>query len=140
MVLRADRKALDTGRYRRERLTETRAKRLRELLEDYNVLRNSYADLEGKVLLFSCCDIGKPSGLAEYVSRISRAKAVITYDGWVSDQTVHVIEPLLYFRLVHHENKRATPAKLVEEVRASVLDEEGNRVPLVCFVNGVRVA
>jgi len=86
--------------------------------------------------VFSTCEIGKPKGLAQLISRVSGAKAVITYDGFVADREANVTEALLYFRLLTMETKQRTSGRIVGEVREFMRQSLGQRIPLVCYSNG----
>lgn len=131
--------AKETGRYRRSRVTKAIARGIDEDLASYALIRDTFANLSDKVLVFSACNIGKQHGLAQHISRISGAKAVITYDDVITDQAANLAEAVLYFKLVWHETKRSTPAKIVSSVLSSLTTEDSAAIPLVCFVDGRRV-
>lgn len=134
------RSALRQGIYRRQQLRANSRRALEEDIEQYECLQRIFSNLTGKILLLSTCDIGKRNGLAQYISQISDAKAVITYDGVVSDHEVNVAEALLYLRLHTMETKRRPPRVIVSEVRNMLKESFGRRIPLVCFVKGKKIA
>jgi hypothetical protein len=127
---------LERGMYRKEQLTKGSRKIIQDNLLQYALIDRIFSGLKEKILVFSTCEIGKPKGLAEFISRVSGAKAVITYDGFVADREANVIEALLYFRLLTMETKQRTSGRIVEEVRESMRQSLGQRIPLVCYRNG----
>ena len=134
------RACLDKGTWRKQRLTPGDRRIIEDNLLQYELIRSVFSQLDGKLLIFSACDIGKPRGLAEYVSRVSGAKAVITYDGFVTDEEANVVEVLLYYRLLSFETKKRTSGRIVAEVRDVMTTMLGHSVPIVCYENGLRTA
>jgi hypothetical protein len=96
--------------------------------------------MSGRIIFFSTCDIGKPKGLAEYVSSISRAKAVIAYEDSIDDHEANLTEAMVYSQLLLLETKRRSPGTIVANARDQLQQSLRRRIPLVCFVNGRRVA
>jgi hypothetical protein len=83
-----------------------------------------FAGLEGKVLIFSCCQIGADRAAMEEIKRVSGAAAVIAYRVTVSDWYTNLVEALIYDRLV---NTRLSPQAAVGKI-AGALDGLGVRV------------
>lgn len=134
------RSALERGVYRRQKMNPKLRRLVRDDIQQYERLVRIFSGLQGKVLLFSTCDVGKQNGLAQYVSQISGAKAVITYDADVSDHEANVAESLLYLRLHTMETKRRPPGVIVTEVRQTLKESLERSIPLVCYVNGNKKA
>lgn len=59
-----------------------------------------FAGLEGKLLIFSCCQIGSDKVAMRYLLRRSNAAAIITYDRDIDDVYSFLSEALVYSRLL----------------------------------------
>jgi hypothetical protein len=110
----------------------------RDLL-DYARLRDCFEGLDHKILMFSTCDVGRPGGLAQYVSEISGAKAVIAYCENVYDHQTNAAEALLYWQLIWMQSKKNTPAKIVRHLRETSPKVLAHKLPIVCYVDGEQV-
>lgn len=86
-----------------------------------------FEGLDGKVLLFSCCEIGANRRVLERIKRASGASAVIAYRVAVNDWYTNIAEALLYERLV---NSSMTPQHAVRLV-GEALQCLGTRVDTV---------
>lgn len=105
----------------------------------YQDVRRCFGNLAGKVLVFSACEVGRPGGFAQYVSKISGARAVVAYDGTVSDGQTNAAEVLLFWQLRSMESKKMTVAKIVRRLRESSPWLLGGKLPIVCYVDGRQV-
>ena len=69
--------------------------------------------LKGKIIIFSCCEIGNDIKAMEEIKQISQASAVISYRKSVLDAYTNLTEVLLYDRLI---NTRKHPRIIVDQV------------------------
>jgi hypothetical protein len=83
-----------------------------------------FAGLEGKILIFSCCEIGADHRALETVRNVSGAAAVIAYRVTVDDWYTNLAEALLYQLFI---KTGLSPHSVVEKV-CGLLDEMGARV------------
>lgn len=83
-----------------------------------------FKDLQDKILLFSCCQIGRDREVLEIIKDVSGAAAVISYRVDVNDWYTNLAEALLYERLI---KSTMSPQKAVRLV-AEVLDRMGVKV------------
>lgn len=99
---------------------------LRLTFEKMDLAENAdiFRDLDGKVIIFSCCDIGADRRVLEIVKEVSKASAVIGYRVEVEDWYTNLAEALLYERLI---NSSMHPRKAVELV-GEILDQMGARL------------
>lgn len=91
-----------------------------------------FKGLRGKIIIFSCCEIGKDRKVLETIKKASGAKAIIAYRNDVSDTDTNLCEVLLYDRLIE---TRMSPKKVVESVMRALdgLGIRGKKKPkLVC--------
>ena len=97
-----------------------------------------FRGLNGKVLIFSCCQVGADAEAMLAVKKISGAAAVIAYRKEVDDWYTNVAEGMLYERLINAP--ALSPKKVVRLVTRAIdllgirLPDEVTRKPvLVCF-------
>jgi len=83
-----------------------------------------FQGLDGKIIIFSCCDIGADRCVLETVKEMSGASAVIGYRVQVEDWYTNLAEALLYERLI---NTSMHPRKAVE-LAGEILDRMGVRL------------
>ena len=83
-----------------------------------------FVGLVGKILIFSCCEVGADRRALETVQEASGAAAVIAYRVTVDDWYTNLAEALLYQFFV---NTALSPGRVVEKV-VRLLDEMGARV------------
>ncbi len=104
-----------------------------------DLLKNAdvFKGLDGKILIFSCCEVGGNSRAMEAVKEASGAAAVIAYRRWVYDWHSNICEVLLYDRLIE---TRKSPRKVVKAVNDALEDlgirvgPEGSKKPvLLCY-------
>lgn len=76
-----------------------------------------FEGLRGKVIVFSCCQIGADTLVLERIKETSKAAAVIAYRKNVDDWYTNVVEALLYERLI---KSRMKPQMIVEKVAAAL--------------------
>lgn len=69
-----------------------------------------FKGLDGKIIIFSCCEIGADHRVLETIKQASGAAGVIAYRVAVNDWYTNVAEGLLYERLI---NTTCTPQKAV---------------------------
>lgn len=55
-----------------------------------------FSDLEGKIFIFSCCTVGTDRAAMRQLLKVSKAKAIITYDDDIDDAYAFLAEALLY--------------------------------------------
>jgi hypothetical protein len=103
---------------------------------EYEKVHACFEQLDGKILVFSACEVGRPGGLAEYVSKISGAQAVIAYSSYVYDHQTNTAEALLYWQLIRMQSKKMTPAKIVQRLRETSPSVLAHKLPIVCYVDG----
>ena len=105
-----------------------------DLVKDKNVFEN----LEGKIVIFSCCEIGDDIKAMEEIKQISQASAIISYRKSVLDSYTNLTEVLLYDRLI---NTRKHPRIIVDQiqkllrdlgVRFTDINEKASKPVLVC--------
>ena len=108
---------------------------MRFTFERLDLLKYSelFAGLDGKVLLFSCCEIGENVRAIEHIKEVSNASAVIAYRTAVRDHFTNLVEVLLYERIF----AGVKPAAAVEQVARSlhelgVRNERERKSVLVC--------
>jgi hypothetical protein len=118
------------------KVSKAERRELEQDLDDYARLHKCFANLDDKIVLFSACDVGRPGGLAQYVSEISGAKAVIAYSENVFDYQTNAAEALLYWQLVCMQSKKMTPAKIVAQLRETSPRVLAHKLPIVCYVGG----
>lgn len=118
------------------RLSAAERRGLERDQDEYRKLRQCFEDLGGKVIVFSACEVGRPGGLAEYVSKVSGARAVIAYSTTVHDPQTNGAEALLYWQLIWMQSKKMTPAKIVARLRESSPSVLAHKLPIVCYVKG----
>jgi len=85
---------------------------------------NVFAGLDGKIIIFSCCEIGADRRAMETVRSESGAAAVIAYRVTVDDWYTNLAEALLYQYFVCTS---LSPQHVVKRV-SEILDEMGARV------------
>ena len=78
-----------------------------------------FEGLDGKVLIFSCCEIGRDRKAMRIIKESSGAAAVISYRMSVRDSYANLSEVLLYDRLL---DSRFSPIKAVEQVQSILKD------------------
>jgi len=83
-----------------------------------------FKDLQDKILLFSCCQIGQDRKVLEIIKDVSQAAAVISYRLDVNDWYTNLAEALLYERLI---KSTISPQKAVRLV-GEVLEHLGTKV------------
>jgi hypothetical protein len=97
-----------------------------------------FRQLDGKVLIFSSCDIGADRPTMERILDFSRARAVIGYTKEIDDAYSYLAESLLYGLLL---DSSLSPAEIVKRVRLALRQIRLRRTetarevhsPLVCF-------
>lgn len=117
-------------------------RQLNEDLKKYEQVDKIFGNgsFNGQIVVFSACEVGKEGGLAQYVSGISGAKAVIAYDDEVNDDQTNVAEAVLYWKLVYLQNKASPPAALIRQLRKSSRSTMGWELPIVCYQNGEKAS
>jgi len=91
-----------------------------DLIENVDIFKG----LRGKIIIFSCCEIGGDMRVMETIKKVSRAAAIIAYRRSVHDTETNLCEALLYDRLI---KTRRSPKKIVESIDRA-LDEMGIRI------------
>ncbi len=94
--------------------------------------------LDGKMLIFSSCDIGADRPAMERILEFSRARAIIAYTKEIDDAYSYLAESLLYGLVF---DSLLSPAEIVRRVRAALrqirlrrtFNAREVRCPLVCF-------
>ena len=97
-----------------------------------------FRGLDGKVLIFSSCDIGADRPAMERILEFSRARAVIAYTKEIEDAYSYLAESLLYGLLL---DSGLSPAEIVKRVRIALRKIRVRRTstalewlsPRVCF-------
>lgn len=74
--------------------------------------RNLFRGLNGKVLLFSCCEVGGNDELMRALLKISRAKAIFSYTDTVTDRQALITEALFYHLAHRHFSGRESTQAL----------------------------
>ncbi len=90
-----------------------------DLVKDAKV----FAGLKGKIIIFSCCEVGADTRAMEAVKEASGAKAIIGYRLPVEDWYTNLTEVLLYDRIL---STAWSPKKAVQAVNKA-LSEAGVR-------------
>ncbi|MBI3457172.1 MAG: hypothetical protein HY002_15450 [Candidatus Rokubacteria bacterium] len=114
--------------------------RLRLTFEDLDLRREAgvFKGLDGKILIFSACDIGGDRAAMERILEFSRARAIIGYTKEIDDAYSYLAESLLYGLIF---DSKLSPAEIVMRVRAALRQIRLRRTasarefhsPLVCF-------
>jgi len=114
--------------------------RLRLTFEDLDLRREAgiFKGLDGKILIFSSCDIGADRGAMERILEFSRARAIIGYTKEIDDAYSYLAESLLYGLMF---DSQLSPAEIVKRVRLALRQIRLRRTstarefhsPLVCF-------
>ncbi len=95
-----------------------------------------FKGLDGKVIIFSCCEIGADYRVLQHLKEVSGASAVIAYRISVNDWYTNVAEGLLYERLLNTAFTPQTCVRLVSEAMAHLGTRVGDVVTrkpvLVC--------
>jgi CHAT domain len=94
--------------------------------------------LDGKLLIFSSCDIGADRVAMERILEFSRAQAIIAYTKEIEDSYSYLAESLLYGLVF---DSLLSPTEIVRRVRAALREIRLRRTtsareirsPLVCF-------
>jgi len=104
--------------------------------EKLDLLKESdvFEGLNGKILLFSCCEVGSNTKVLETIKQVSNASIVIAYRNAVSDHFTNLAEAFLYDRVI----AGLKPAIAVEQV-SNILHESGiksdnERKPVLVYV------
>lgn len=109
--------------------------------EKFDLVDNQdiFADLRGKIIIFSSCELGNDAPAMEAIRDASGAAAVIAYRCVIDDYYTNIAELLLYHELI--ENRRS-PAKAVALVREMLrvggikISEHKTRAPVIrCFTS-----
>ena len=74
--------------------------------------RNLFRGLHGKVLLFSCCEVGGNDELMRALLKVSRAKAIFSYTDTVTDRQALITEALFYHLAHRHFSGRESTQAL----------------------------
>ncbi len=114
--------------------------KLRLTFEDLDLRREAgiFKGLDGKLLIFSSCDIGADRGAMERILEFSRARAVIGYTEEIDDAYSYLAESLMYGLIF---DSHLSPMEIVKRVRAALRQIKLRRTatarefhsPLVCF-------
>jgi hypothetical protein len=108
---------------------------LRLTFEDLNLQEDIdvFAGLTGKVLIFSCCEVGANVRIMEQLKEVSGAAAVIAYRSEVMDTYTNLAEAMLYDRLFAGLRPNAAVNAVTDALRALGVRSDGARKPvLVC--------
>ncbi|MBI5376519.1 MAG: hypothetical protein HZA77_13880 [Candidatus Schekmanbacteria bacterium] len=73
--------------------------------------------LEGKILIFSSCEVGNNTELLKKILKISKAQAIFAYRVEVEDWYTNIVEFLLYDRIF---NTIWSPGKIAERVTSAL--------------------
>jgi len=79
---------------------------------------DAFEGLDGKVLLFSCCELGGNLRILEQIKEVSRVNAVIAYRTPVRDHFTNLTEVLLYDRMF----SGVKPAEAVDQVSRALYE------------------
>jgi len=114
--------------------------RLRLTIEDVDLRREAgiFKGLDGKILIFSSCDIGADVAAMERILEFSHARAIIGYRKEIDDAYSYLAESLMY-GLIFDSN--LSPREIVRRVRTALRQVRLRRTisarelhsPLVCF-------
>jgi len=94
--------------------------------------RRLFHDLRGKVILFSCCEVGDNDELMYSLLKTSNAKAIFAYTDTVTDAQALIIEALFY-HLVRRDLGKRDLARTLERIHEQLkftlhfLGIDGNR-------------
>jgi len=104
-----------------------------DLIEQADVFKG----LDGKIILFSCCEVGGNRRAMELIKKKSGAAAIIAYRRWIYDCHSNLCEVMLFDRLIETD---VSPHKAVDSVNRALdelgikLGPEGTKKPvLVCY-------
>lgn len=93
-----------------------------------------FAGLDGKVLLFSCCEVGGNLKALEHIKEASNASAIIAYRTAVRDHYTNLVEVLLYERIFAGVKPAAAAEQVSESLHLMGVRNERERKPvLVCI-------
>lgn len=109
---------------------------LRFTFERLDLVRDAelFAGLDGKVLLFSCCEVGSNLGAIEHIKEASNASAIIAYRTAVRDHYTNLVEVLLYERIFAGLSPATAAAQVSESLHALGVRNDRERKPvLVCI-------
>lgn len=114
--------------------------RLRLTIEDLDLRREAgiFKGLDGKLLIFSACDIGADRTAMRRLLEFSRARAIIGYEKEIDDAYSYLAESLLYGLIF---DSRSSPREIVKRVRGALRRVRIRRTsgarelrcPLVCY-------
>jgi hypothetical protein len=114
--------------------------RLQLTFEEVDLHREAgiFRGLDGKVLIFSSCDIGADRPAMERILELSRARAIVAYTKEIEDAYSYLAESLLYGLLL---DSGLSPVEIVKRVRLALRQIRLRRTfnarevhcPLVCF-------
>ena len=114
--------------------------RLRLTFEDVDLHREAgiFRELDGKILIFSSCDIGGDRQAMERILGFSRARAIIAYTKEIEDAYSYLAESLMYGLIF---DSLLSPEKVVKRVGSALRQIRVRRTvnarevhsPLVCF-------
>ena len=114
--------------------------RLRLTFEDVDLHREAgiFRELDGKILIFSSCDIGGDRQAMERILGFSRARAIIAYTKEIEDAYSYLAESLMYGLIF---DSLLSPAKVVKRVGSALRQIRLRRTvsarevhsPLVCY-------
>ena len=103
---------------------------------DLNQHSNIFEGLNGKVLIFSCCEIGNNLNIMQHLKDVSNAIAVIGYRKEVYDTFTNIAEILLYDRLIETINSPSNIVKQIQivlkELKIEACEEKVIKPVLVC--------
>jgi len=94
-----------------------------------------FGGLDGKILIFSCCEIGADRSALETIKTASGASAIIAYRTPVNDWYTNLVEVMLYERLVNtHMTARCAVEVVAKAIRSLGVRVDSARGPvLVCI-------
>ena len=103
---------------------------------DLNQNLNIFEGLNGKVLIFSCCEIGNNLNIMQAIKDVSNAIAVIGYRKEVYDTFTNIAEILLYDRLIETINSPSNVVNQIQivlkELKIEACEEKVIKPVLVC--------
>ena len=114
---------------------ETKGAVLRLTFEDLDLREDIdvFEGLDGKVLIFSCCEVGANRQVMEHIKEASNAAAVIAYRTEVLDTYTNLAEALLYDRLFAGMKPQTAVNTVADGLHAMGIRTKGTRKPvLVC--------
>lgn len=93
--------------------------RLRLTIEDLDLRREAgiFKGLDGKLLIFSACDIGADRAAMRRILEFSRARAIIGYEKEIDDPYSYLAESLLYGLIF---DSKLSPREIVKRVRGAL--------------------